>query len=126
MESTYIIFPITITVGAICMQLGSYLIEKINPRIQMAVGGACIVVPLFLCSIITNFYLFVFLYSVVIGLGFGLLYMVSLRNAWQFFPSKKGMLSGIIMSCYSFGAIFWVLLTKAIANPENLKPTEIV
>jgi MFS family permease len=112
--------------SAIFMQIGSYLIEKMNPRIQMAIGGTCIVVPLFLCSLITNFYLFVFFYAVVVGLGFGLLYMVSLRNAWQFFPSKKGMLSGMIMSCYSFGAILWVLLTKAIANPDNIKPTEIV
>lgn len=34
------------------------------------------------------------------------------------------MLSGIIMSCYSVGAIVWVLITKAIANPNNLKPDD--
>lgn len=33
MESTYIVFPITITMGAIFMQLGSVMIEKIHPRI---------------------------------------------------------------------------------------------
>ena len=125
MESTYVIFPITITVGAIFMLLGSYMIEKSNPRLQMLLGGSCIVIHLFLCSMITNFYLFVGLYSVVIGMGFGILYMLSVRNAWQFFPSKKGMISGLIMSCYSVAAIFWLLITKEIANPNNVKPTDV-
>jgi len=125
MESTYIVFPITITMSAFCMLLGSYLIEKINPRIQMALGGLCVSLPLLICSFTTNYLLFVFLYSVIIGLGFGLLYMLAVRNAWQFFPSKKGMISGIIMSCYSIGAIFWIFISKAIANPDNIKPTDV-
>jgi MFS family permease len=91
----------------------------------MMIGGLCICLPLFVCSYTTNFYLFVILYSVVIGLGFGLLYMLSVRNAWQFFPSKKGMISGSIMSCYSVGAIFWILLSKQVANPNNIKPLDI-
>lgn len=122
MASTYIVFPITITMGAIFMQLGSVMIEKIHPRIQMAIGGIAIVIPLFVCSYTQSYGLFIFMYAVVIGFGFGVLYMVALRNAWQFFPSKKGMLSGIIMSSYSVGAILWVLITKQIANPNNLKP----
>jgi MFS family permease len=124
MESTYIVFPITITMGAIFMQLGSIMIEKIHPRIQMAIGGSAVVLPLFVCSYSQNYYLFIFMYAVVLGFGFGVLYMVSLRNAWQFFPNKKGMLSGLIMSFYSVGAIVWVLITKSIANPNNLKPDD--
>ena len=112
MEDTYIVFPITITMGAIFMQLGSVLIEKIHPRIQMLIGGLCISIPLFICSYTTSFGLFVFLYSVIIGLGFGLLYMPALRNSWAFFPSKKPLLSGLILSFYSVGAIVWVILTK--------------
>lgn len=90
----------------------------------MAVGGFAIAGTLFFCSFISNFYLFVGLYSIVIGFGFGVIYMVALRNAWQFYPSKKGMLSGIIMSCYSVGAILWVIITKELANPHNLKPKD--
>jgi len=40
MESTYVVFPITILMTAIFMQLGSYMIEKgVNPRLQTALGG---------------------------------------------------------------------------------------
>ena len=78
----------------------------------MFLGSVFIVGPLFACSYTQNYYAFVFFFAVCIGVGFGLLYMVSLRNAWQFYPSKKGAMSGIIMSFYSVGAIVWVILTK--------------
>ncbi len=58
-------------------------------------------------------------------MSFGLLYMPGLKNAWQYFPSKKGLISGIILSSYSVGAIFWILITKAVANPRNESPMEI-
>jgi hypothetical protein len=57
-------------------------------------------------------------------MSFGLLYMTGLKNAWQYFPSKKGLLSGIILSCNSVGAICWTILSKAVANPRNEKPME--
>ncbi len=127
MESTYVIFPMTITMGAIFMQLGSFLIEKgMNPRIQTGLGGICLVSPLIICSYTTNFTLFVFTYSVMIGLAFGLLYMPSLKNSWQYFPNKKGLISGIILSCYSVGAIAWTLITKSVANPTNEKPQDVI
>lgn len=80
---------------------------------------------LFICSYITSYVLFIFVYSVVIGMSFGLLYMPGLKNAWQYFPSKKGLISGMILACYSVGAIMWTLLTKAVANPNNESPMEI-
>ena len=80
---------------------------------------------LYICSYIKGFALFIFMYSVVIGMSFGLLYMPGLKNAWQYFPSKKGFISGLVLSCYSVGAILWTLITKAVANPRNEKPLEI-
>jgi MFS transporter, OFA family, oxalate/formate antiporter len=127
MESTYIVFPISILMTAIFMQLGSYLIERgLDPRLQTAIGGAFLVAPLFICSYTKSFGLFVTVYSILIGFAFGLLYMAALKNSWQYFPSKKGMISGLILSCYSVGAIVWTLITKYIANPNNEKPLEIL
>jgi hypothetical protein len=50
--------------------------------------------------------------------------MPGLKNAWQYFPSKKGLVSGLILACFSTGAIFWILLTKAVANPNDESPME--
>ncbi len=46
--------------------------------------------------------------------------MLPIRNAWLFYPEKKGMVSGLILSCYSIGAIAWIFLSTAVANPDNL------
>ena len=50
--------------------------------------------------------------------------MPGLKISWEYFPSKKGLISGIILSCYSVGAIFWTLFTKAVANPNDESPME--
>ena len=34
------------------------------------------------------------------------------------------MISGIILSSYSVGAILWTLLTKAVANPNDESPLD--
>ena len=76
------------------------------------------------CSFTNNYVLFIAIYGTFIGLGFGLLYMTALKNAWQYCPSKKGLISGLILSCYSLGSIVWTNLTKHVANPNNEKPKE--
>jgi hypothetical protein len=45
--------------------------------------------PLFICSYTQNYYLFIFLYAVVLGLGFGLLYMVSLKKCMAVLPKQE-------------------------------------
>ena len=34
------------------------------------------------------------------------------------------MVGGIILSCYSFGAILWSFISAKLANPENESPLE--
>ena len=124
METTYIIFPITILMAAIFMQLGSFMNERVNPKLQVFLGGMLLCSSLYICSYIKNYVLFISIYSVVVGMSFGILFMPGLKNAWQYFPSKKGLISGLVLSCFSLGAILWTIITKAVANPKNEKPLE--
>jgi hypothetical protein len=77
-------------------------------------------------SYATSYYLFFALYVAINAAGPGLCYMLPVKNAWLFFPKKKGMVSGIILSCYSFGAILWSFLTTFLVNPGNLLPALVV
>ncbi len=98
--------------------------ERVNPKLQVFLGGMLICGSLHICSYIKNYVLFIFIYSVVVGMSFGILYMPGLKNAWQYFPSKKGLISGLILSCFSVGAILWTIISKAVSNPRNEKPME--
>lgn len=60
------------------------------------------------------------------GFGFGMIYMLPIRNAWLFYPDRKGMVSGIILSSYSVGAIVWSFLSTYLANPNNDHTTILI
>jgi len=62
----------------------------------------------FSSSFITNASFFIWFYAILLGSAFGFLYLPALRNAWQYFPKKKGLLSGLIISCQPAGGILWI------------------
>lgn len=41
---------------------------------------------------------------------------------WEWFPEKKGLISGIIVGGYGFGAFIFGFISTAIVNSENEKP----
>jgi hypothetical protein len=45
--------------------------------------------------------------------------MVPLKNGWRLFPSKIGVLSGILIGGAGLGIMIFSKLTTAIVNPEN-------
>ena len=69
-----------------------------------------------------SFTVFLVIYSVVTGIGFGIVYFVPLLCAWSYFPMKKNLVSGFILCCYSLNALLLVSITKKIVNPDNESP----
>jgi len=82
-------------------------------------GCSLFAFSLVISSFATNYFMFVLLYAVVPGFGYGLLYMVPLKCGWNFFPAKKGLVSGLVLCGYSSASIFFTLFTKWLVNPTN-------
>lgn len=116
------VFPLTLCLGAIAMQLGAYMLDHLHPKVHLAIGGSVYVISIAISAFITNFYVFVLFYSVLAGVGYGIIYILPLKNAWMFFPEKKGMVGGIILASHSFAAIGWTFLTTSLINPDNEMP----
>jgi OFA family oxalate/formate antiporter-like MFS transporter len=74
-------------------------------------------------SFVENMALFIVIYSVLIGISTGLMYMLPIVCGWKYFPNNKGMVSGIIIAGYGFGSFFFTLICNAIVNPDNSKPS---
>ena len=113
------VFPLTLSMGALSMQLGSYLLDVMHPKLQLAIGGTIFAIAIMTSTFMTNLYLFVLFYAVISGVGYGIIYILPLKNAWLFFPTKKGMIGGIILSSHSFAAIGWTFFTSTMINPNN-------
>lgn len=63
------------------------------------------------------------LYTGMNGIGCGICYMVPLICAWEYFPEKKGLMTGIIIGAYGFGSFFFSLLSTKLVNPNKENPT---
>jgi len=50
-------------------------------------------------------------------------YMVPLVCGWEYFPDRRGLVTGIVISAYGFGAFGFGLLAVNIINPDHLNPT---
>lgn len=50
--------------------------------------------------------------------------MPGIKHSWVYFPERKGLVSGLILSFYSIGSILSILLAQVVANPENEAPTD--
>jgi hypothetical protein len=39
--------------------------------------------------------------------------------SWEWFPDNKGLVGGLILSGYGFGAFVFGFISTAIVNPDN-------
>lgn len=123
MSSTFLVFPMTLSIGALSMQLGSVMLDYVHPKLHLFAGGFIYCTAIALSAYMHDFYLFLFFYAILAGVGYGIIYMLPLKNAWLYFPNKKGMVGGIILASHSFAAIGWSFFTSSLINPDNEIPS---
>ena len=107
-----------------CKQTGSFPstnLYSISFRVILT-GGSLAIVGYFAASMCTTFVPFIIFYGIVGAAGNGITYMVSLICGWEYFPERRGLVTGIIISAYGFGSFFvrsrwWI--TRG-TNPEGL------
>lgn len=122
LSTTFIVFPLTLAMGALSMQLGTLMIDYVHPKLHLFIGGLIFVISVMISAYMINFYLFLLFYAVFAGIGYGIMYMLPLKQAWLFFPNRKGMIGGIILASHSFAAIGWSFLCANLINPNNEMP----
>jgi MFS transporter, OFA family, oxalate/formate antiporter len=81
-------------------------------------------VSILIASYQTTWWGFVIWYCIGFPAGIGIVYWVPIMSAWEWFPNNKGLVSGLIVGGYGFGAFIFGFISTAIANPDNLK-TEV-
>ena len=67
---------------------------------------------------------FLLFYAVFFPIGVGFVYWPPIICGWEWFPEHKGLVSGLIVGGYGFGAFIFGFITTAIINPEDLKDND--
>lgn len=114
---TNLIFSAGLASFGIVMIIAGRLQQKFKPRWIAMVGGVLLGLGYILAGLTgTAFIWKLLLIGVLGGAGIGFAYVVPIAIGVKWFPDKKGLISGLAVAGFGFGAFLWILL----ANPPSI------
>ncbi|MGA1793050.1 MAG: OFA family MFS transporter [Thermoplasmatota archaeon] len=121
---TQLIFATGLFFFALFTIFGGRLSKKFGPRNIAIAGGAVLGAGYILASFMgTSFFGILFAIGILGGIGIGLGYVVPIAVGVKWFPDKKGLISGLAVAGFGFGALLWIkLCTGFVFGPLDLSP----
>ena len=112
---TQIVFSVELLTFAIVMVFAGRMLAKYGPMRLVMTGGAILGAGYALTGLLgaTNFWVVVIGIGLVGGAGIGLGYVVPIAVGMRWFPDKKGLITGLAVAGFGFGAMGWVKLAAA-------------
>jgi len=111
-------FSLLLAMLAIGGVISGQLAAKLSTRLIVFIGGIILSVGFFLASFVTaNISWMLWLsYGIMGGLGMGFTYSTTIACAQKWYPHKKGLVTGIIVSAVGFGGVvFTPIVVKLIS-----------
>jgi MFS family permease len=105
------IFSAGLATFALVMVLAGRWQAKTGPRLMTIMGGLLLGLGFVLGGFFGSTFWAQFLFiGIVAGAGIGLGYVVPIAVGVKWFPDKKGMITGLAVAGFGFGATIWVKL----------------
>jgi OFA family oxalate/formate antiporter-like MFS transporter len=122
---TQVIFSIGLLTFAVVMALiaGKWQ-AKSGPRVVALVGGIVLGIGYVIAGLAgTGFWGILIGVGILGGAGIGLGYVCPIATCVKWFPDKKGLITGLAVAGFGFGALIWIKLTGGFAfGPVDLSP----
>jgi len=122
-------YPMSIMIasGGICAALFGKWTMKVGTRFSMTCGGALFGSAFALTALGVQMHSLPMVYAgnTLVGIGYGMTYTPPIQALMEWFPDKRGMASGIVISGFGSGALFFapmmnMLSAKYAKMPEFL------
>ena len=109
---TQYVFAAGLAFFAIVMVLAGRMMPKVGPKKLAISGGIVLGLGYILGGLLggTNTVLLILFIGVIGGSGIGLAYVVPIAVGMRWFPDKKGLITGLAVAGFGFGAMLWVKL----------------
>lgn len=115
---TQAVFAAGLALFAIVMVIAGRLMPKLGPRKLAMAGGIVLGIGYMLAGLLgpLNFWVTFIFVGVVGGAGIGLAYVVPIAVGMRWYPDKKGLITGLAVAGFGFGAMLWVKLAGSWAH----------
>jgi OFA family oxalate/formate antiporter-like MFS transporter len=112
------VFALGLAFFAISMVFAGKKLNTVGPKKLAITGGLILGIGYALAGLFggTNFWALAILIGVVGGIGIGIAYVVPIAVGMRWFPDKKGMITGLAVAGFGFGAMGWVKLAGSWGN----------
>ena len=107
---TQAVFAVGLATFAVVMVFAGRLLATFGPRALAIAGGLTLGAGYALAGVAgaTDFWVVCFGIGLIGGAGIGLGYVVPIAVGMRWFPDKKGMITGLAVAGFGFGAMGWV------------------
>ncbi|MGQ9610892.1 MAG: L-lactate MFS transporter [bacterium] len=108
---TQVVFSVGLAVFAFVMILAGRWQAKSGPRLVAMLGGILLGAGYILAGLFgKNFITQVIFIGIIGGAGIGLGYVCPISVGMKWFPDKKGLITGLAVAGFGFGALIWMKL----------------
>lgn len=126
-----IVFALGLAFFAIIMVFAGKKLKTWGPKKLAITGGVVLGLGYVLAGLFggMNFWTYAIFIGVIGGAGIGLAYVVPIAVGMRWFPDKKGMITGLAVAGFGFGAMLWVKLAGSwghLIHSMGLSTTFIV
>ncbi|MCK5309837.1 MAG: OFA family MFS transporter [Thermoplasmata archaeon] len=114
---TQMIFSAGLVVFALVMVKAGKLQVDWGPKKVALTGAVLLGLGYILASFVGNSFIGMFItIGIIGGAGIGMAYVVPIAVGMKWFPDKKGLVSGLAVAGFGFGATIWVKLAGSWGN----------
>ncbi|MDF1617141.1 L-lactate MFS transporter [Petrocella sp. FN5] len=99
---------------AFSMLVSGKYIDRFSPKSMMSVGGLLVGIGWFASGFATNIYMLTLTYGIIIGIGVGIIYGVPISVVAKWFPSKKGLVVGLVLTGFGLSPFITAPAAKAL------------
>lgn len=107
---TQLVFAAGLATFAVVMVAAGRNLPRVGPRALAVAGGLTLGLGYMAAAVGggTNFWAVFFGIGIVGGAGIGLAYVVPIAVGMRWFPDHKGMITGLAVAGFGFGALGWI------------------
>ena len=101
------VMPFTLIAQNLGLPLGAKIDKAVGPRLTSLFGCSLYFLGILMSSYQTRLAPFMLFYSLVAGLGVGIVYTVPMSAGWTWFPHSIGLVNGICLFGFGAGALIF-------------------